>query len=168
MNSPRAKDIAESSKSVEPVFEELLSTEQQDGDASAFARVVEDSAERLFGAEPDALDIDDEKTKSSLAELLIASVAVTETRPHGKLLIEELSDTLDTSVSPGTLYPELHGLSDDGILTQHELVHTKVYSIDDSATARERLLRGAQTHLLLGQVLYSAVERLEDQSDSRR
>ena len=165
MDSPRTEEIAEAPENAGPMSgRELLGASRQADETSGLARVVEDSAERLFETEPGRLDIDEEKTKSSLAELLVASVAASDTRPHGKLLIDDLSNTLDTSVSPGTLYPELHGLSDDGILTQHELVHTKVYGIDDRAAARERLLRGARTHLLLAQVLYSAVDSLEDRS----
>lgn len=92
--------------------------------------------------------------------MLVALVVMADTDPHGKKLIDELSGALDTGVSPGTIYPGLHRLHDNGVLKQHELVQTKVYSVADQQAARDQLVRGAQTHLLLGRMLHSAAAEL--------
>ncbi|ERH09237.1 MAG: hypothetical protein J07HX64_00990 [halophilic archaeon J07HX64] len=75
--------------------------------------------------------------------------------------MEKLSTSLDTSVSPGTLYPELHELHEEGVLEQQELVRTKVYDIGDSQVAREQLVESAQAHFMIGQILRDALRQLD-------
>lgn len=99
--------------------------------------------------------------KDSLQELLLALILISEEDTHGKGLMQNLSNSLNTNVSPGTMYPELHRLHEDGVLEQYDLVQTKAYHINDSQAARERLITSSQAHFLIGQILRNAVEQLD-------
>lgn len=102
----------------------------------------------------------EELVKNSLDELLIVLVALRDGGTHGKGLMEDLSSLFDARLSPGTVYPRLHELEDDGILEMHELVRTKEYRIDDPEAARERIEAAMCQHLALGFVFYSALDEL--------
>lgn len=143
------------------IFGHLVS-EQETKTDNAVETLVQDSAQQLFGAQLDQVDISDAQVKDSLQELLIAFVAVSETDTHGKRLMNDLSNALGTNVSPGTMYPELHGLNEEGIFEQYELVRRKVYEIGDEQSAKEQLLESVQAHFLIAQILYAAVQDLDD------
>lgn len=143
------------------VLDHLIS-EQKTRSDNAVENLLQDSAQQLFGVDAKQIDINDEQVKDSLKELLIAFVAVSETDTNGKKLMNDLSSALGTSVSPGTMYPELHRLNDDGIFEQYELVRRKIYEIGDKQEAEECLLESIQAHFLIAQVLYVAAQDLEN------
>jgi DNA-binding PadR family transcriptional regulator len=66
----------------------------------------------------------------------------------------------DTRLSPGTLYPQLHELEDEGLLTVQELVRTKEYRVDDEEALAERVTAAAEQHLALGLFFHAALEDL--------
>ncbi|WP_254837784.1 PadR family transcriptional regulator [Natronomonas marina] len=100
----------------------------------------------------------EERIKGSLDELLVVLAGVRSSDTHGKQLIEDLDDQFDTSLSPGTVYPRLHDLCDEGVLERRELVRTKEYTIDDPEAARETIAESARQHLALGLAFKAALE----------
>jgi DNA-binding PadR family transcriptional regulator len=142
------------------VFGHLVSEQQPETD-SAVEDLVRETAQQLFGAHLEQLTLDDQQIKDSLEELLIAFVVVSETDTHGKKLMNDLSNAFGTNISPGTLYPELHGLNEDDVFEQYELVRRKVYEVGDERAARDRLVESVQAHFLIAQVLYAALQDLE-------
>lgn len=121
------------------------------------------SAEETLGADAPA-GVAADRIRSDLDELLVALVAVREGGTHGKGLIDGVEELFGASLSPGTVYPHLHDLDDDGILTTHELVRCKEYRLDDPAAASERVAAAARQHLALGLFLRAAAAELETQA----
>lgn len=160
INEHRTGDA--SGASVQQLYRELTSLEtRSDGDAPSehrSERVVADTMEHLF---PDrSFEFDEELVKNSLDELLLVLVALRDGDNHGKGLMEDLSELFDAQLSPGTVYPRLHDLEDEGVLEMHELVRTKEYRIDDVDASRERIEAAMCQHLALGFVFYAALEEL--------
>lgn len=102
---------------------------------------------------------DDEIVKQNLDEILIALIALRD-GTHGKALIDDLSALFDAQLSPGTVYPRLHDIEDEDVLSMHELVRTKEYSVDDESAARSQVERAMYHHLALGLFLHDSLEEL--------
>lgn len=108
---------------------------------------------------PAEFEFDEELVKHDLEALLVPLVADSD-GANGKQLMETLADTFDTTVSPGTAYPLLHDLEEEGVFEMRELVRTKEYVIGDEEPAREHIEAAMRQHLALGFFLYSALEEL--------
>jgi len=102
---------------------------------------------------------DDEIVKQNLDEILVALITLRD-GTHGKALIDDLSRLFDAQLSPGTVYPRLHDIESDGVLSMHELVRTKEYSVDDASDARERVENAMYHHLALGLFLHDSLDDL--------
>jgi len=102
---------------------------------------------------------DDEIVKQNLDEILIALISLRD-GTHGKALIDDLSRLFDAELSPGTVYPRLHDIENDGTLAMHELVRTKEYSVEDDDAAKSRVERAMYHHLALGLFLHDSLEEL--------
>ncbi|MFB6165786.1 MAG: helix-turn-helix transcriptional regulator [Haloarculaceae archaeon] len=120
-------------------------------------RVLSSVMERL--AVEESFAFDDEIVKQNLDEILVALIALRD-GTHGKALIDDLSRLFDAKLSPGTVYPRLHDIEDDGVLSMHELVRTKEYSVDDADAARERIEQAMYHHLALGLFLHDSLGEL--------
>jgi DNA-binding PadR family transcriptional regulator len=88
--------------------------------------------------------------KGNLGEILLTLIQSRSAETNGKRLMEDLSRVFDADLSPGTVYPKLHQLEEDGLLERHELVQTKEYKIDKPDTARDRIAARMRQHLVLG------------------
>lgn len=99
--------------------------------------------------------------KSSLEEILLSLIALRSSDTHGKQLLDDLGTEFNTMLSPGTVYPKLHALCDEGTLEQHELIKTKEYRIDDEDDARAGLAAAAREHLALGMLFQATLENGE-------
>lgn len=106
------------------------------------------------------IPVDDGLVTESLDEVLLALIAQAEDDTHGTGLMAALSRLFDADLSPGTVYPRLHDLEDDGALQMHELVQTKQYSIEDHAGARDAVESAAHQHLALGLFLQASLAEL--------
>ncbi|WP_254840677.1 PadR family transcriptional regulator [Natronomonas marina] len=138
----------------------------EDGDAEPAARteaVVEETAATLYDG--DSLSIEEGLVKESLPNLLTALVELRRSETHGKGVMEDLERFFGVDLSPGTVYPVLHDLEEGGLLSVHELVQTKEYSIDDGDAARQRLEDAMGQHLALGLVFRRALEGLDESDD---
>jgi DNA-binding PadR family transcriptional regulator len=111
------------------------------------------------------LDIDDGLIKHSLSPLLLMLVGLRTDDAHGKGVMEDLTRFFGAELSPGTVYPALHDLDEDGLLEMHELIQTKEYRIDDDAEVRRTLEDAMQQHLALGFVFQQAIDELDAPSD---
>lgn len=122
--------------------------------------VVEEASEVLFGGS--APQIDDGLVKQSLSELLVVLVGLRAADAHGKGIMEDLNRFFGAQLSPGTVYPTLHDLEDEGLLEMRELVQTKEYAIDDTTEAREAMQNAMSQHLALGLVFQRALQEIDD------
>lgn len=132
-----------------------------DGDPAARTEsLVEETTDTMFGGS--GPDIDDGLIKQSLPELLVVLVGLRENETHGKGIMEDLSRFFGAKLSPGTVYPTLHDLEDEGVLEMRELIQTKEYAIDDPEAAREALSGAMGQHLALGVLFHRAMQELDE------
>ena len=138
----------------------------EDDPAAETATLVAETASELY--DEDALDTDDGLVKGSLSELVVLLVGLRESGAHGKGIMEDVHRFFGTRLSPGTVYPTLHDLDEEGVLEMRELVQTKEYSVGDETAARERLKTAMRQHLALGVVFERALEEIERQEFERQ
>jgi DNA-binding PadR family transcriptional regulator len=135
-----------------------LRAELDDGNASdeaALSAIASTADRSLF---PDQFTFNEDRVKGSLDELLVMLAGVRSSETHGKQLIEDLDEQFDTPLSPGTVYPRLHELCDEGVLDRRELVRTKEYTINDPEQARATIAESARQHLALGLAFKAALD----------
>jgi pyoverdine/dityrosine biosynthesis protein Dit1 len=135
-----------------------LRAELDDGaqtDEADFSAVASVTDRSTFS---DEFTFDDDHVKGALDALLVMLVMLRSSETHGKQLIEDLDEQFDTALSPGTVYPRLHDLCEDGVLNRRELVRTKEYTIEDPEQARTTLAESARQHLALGLAFRTALE----------
>lgn len=154
--------------SVEQLQKELstATTAESDGPTVRLAPeqesevILDEVATTLF--DDGEFSFDDETVKSNLEEILLLLVAHRRSDSHGKGLMGDLAAVFDTRLSPGTVYPRLHELEDEGALEVHELVRTKEYRVNDEEKLRERVESAMEQHLALGYFMQSALASLDD------
>jgi DNA-binding PadR family transcriptional regulator len=122
--------------------------------------VVEETADALFDGR--RLAVDEGLVKQSLPELLAALVELRTSETHGKGVIDDLEEFFGVDLSPGTVYPVLHDLEEEGLLSVHELVQTKEYSVEDPEATAEMLRRAMEQHLALGLIFRQGLEAVSD------
>lgn len=158
---PMVDSEGTSGVSVERLYNEISGDPSTDGTpepGQQSEEVLEAVLGSLFPDEEFAFD--EETVKSDLDELLITLVGMRDSETHGKGLIEDISTLFDATLSPGTVYPRLHDLEEDGVLEMQELVRTKEYRIGDREASREKVADAMRQHLALGFFLYSALDEL--------
>jgi hypothetical protein len=133
-----------------------LNPSTTDNSGTAVTDTVEEVEANLFDGS--RFEFADGQVKSSLDELLLSIVALRSSNTHGKQLLDDLGQEFDTMLSPGTVYPRLHDLCDEGVLEKQNLVSTKEYTIDDADTAHTQIAEAAHQHLALGMILRAALE----------
>jgi hypothetical protein len=101
---------------------------------------------------------DEDLVKQNLDETLLMLITLRRSGTHGKGLMDDLACLFDAHLSPGTVYPQLHQLEDEGLLQMHEKVRTKEYHVGDDEGVRARLERSMHQHLALGYAIYLALE----------
>jgi DNA-binding PadR family transcriptional regulator len=150
-------------ETLQSLVRELEGIEGTADDTAATARteaVVAETADALYDGS--TLRVDEGLIKESLPELLTSLVELRRGETHGKGVMDDLERFFGADLSPGTVYPELHDLEDEGVLSVHELVQTKEYSIEDTDAAAASLEDAMARHLALGLVFRRALEELED------
>ncbi|MFC6837758.1 PadR family transcriptional regulator [Halomarina ordinaria] len=146
---------------VEALYNELHESVETADDAAddpdaRVERVVRGALDDRFS--DDEFGFDEELVKANLDELLLVLVGVRESKTHGKALIGDLTDHFGAQLSPGTVYPRLHGLADAGFLDAQEMVRTKEYRLADTVDGAHRVERAMRQHLALAAVFYAALE----------
>ena len=122
--------------------------------------IVAETARALF--DESTFAVDDGIIKESLPELVTTLVELRESETHGMGVMEDLERFFGADLSPGTVYPVLHDLKDDDVLSVRELVQTKEYSVEDADAACDRIEDAMAQHLAFGLVFRRALEELED------
>ena len=144
------------SDSIEPssLRTELDGTDGE-SDAATVSAVASTADRSVFS---DRFAFDDDRIKGALDELLVMLIGIRSSGTHGTQLIDDLEGQFDTALSPGTVYPRLHDLCDEGVLERRELVRIKEYTISDPEDARETIAESARQHLALGLAFKTALE----------
>ena len=137
---------------------EAPADETTDADAGSSEEIVADVREQLSGGQ--AFRFDEDLIKESLDDLLLVLIALNDGGAHGKGLMGDLANHFDAHLSPGTVYPRLHDLEEEGLLEVHELVKTKKYSIADTEQARGRIERTLQHHIAIGSVFQASLDEI--------
>jgi hypothetical protein len=136
---------------VEMLYRELSGENSSVSDPESPELLLEAVSDALFPNSSVALD--ESVVKGNLEAVLLALVATQDRNTHGKGLMETLSTSFGADFSPGTVYPCLHDLEDEGCLETRELVRTKEYAVHDEDLARGHIETAAQQHLALGAFL---------------
>jgi hypothetical protein len=119
------------------------------------------SIDGLSTREPaDGVAVGEGLVTESLDAILLALIASVADETHGTGLMEALVSGFDAELSPGTVYPRLHALEEDGILEMHELVQTKRYSIQDDSATADRIEQAAREHLAMAQFLLGSLDAM--------
>jgi hypothetical protein len=160
-----ATEEQESGASVDQLYEELRSLEEEPPEMNVRMTpeqrsevVLEHVVQSLFDGSEFAFD--ESTVKGNLEEILLVLVAHRSSNTNGKSLMGDLTAIFGTRLSPGTVYPQLHELEDDGVLRVQELVRTKEYEIDDPDALAERVSAAMEQHLTLGLFLRAALDEL--------
>ncbi|WP_222916805.1 helix-turn-helix transcriptional regulator [Natrinema sp. SYSU A 869] len=123
-------------------------------------RTLADLMEQVNGAFPaDDVQFDEAMVRENLEEVLLVLITLHE-ETHGKELISDLTHLFDAQLSPGTVYPSLHDLEEDDVLSMHAKVRTKEYSIADEEYVHATVEQAMVQHLAFGLLLYAALPRL--------
>jgi len=101
---------------------------------------------------------EDDYIKSSLDELILSLIALQPGSRNGSQLRTTLTNHFDTAISPGTLYPQLNELNDEGLLIKQDGIRTKEYDINDVEAVRARLNKRRQQHLALALLFNQGLE----------
>lgn len=130
---------------------ETLTAEENEG----IDREIDDLVRSVRGALPiDELYLDEALVKNNLDDLLLVLIGL-HGETHGKELMSNVARLADVQLSPGTLYPVLHELEEEGYLTMRKKVRTKAYSIADEEAVQAKLERSMVEHLGFGIIEYS-------------
>ena len=155
----------ESGATVDQLYEELRSPEGELPEMSVRMTpeqrsevLLEHVEQALFDGEGFAFD--ESTVKSNLEEIMLVLVAHRSANANGKSLMGDLTTIFGTRLSPGTVYPQLHDLEEDGVLQVQELVRTKEYQVDDEDALVERVSAAMEQHLTLGLFLRAALAEL--------
>jgi hypothetical protein len=147
---------------VEQLYSELQSTGEDGGVRLAPDQrselILDDVVETLFDGRE--FRFDESVVKENLNVLLLLLIAHRSSDTHGKGLMGDLATVFDARLSPGTVYPQLHDLEEEGLLEVQELVRTKEYLIDDEEALAERVTDAMEQHLALGLFLRAALSDL--------
>lgn len=139
------------------LFAELHTVPDQPGNEPTEQRAAE-LLEALEGTlSPDAeFRFDKGVVKQSLDELLVVLIALRSRDANGKMLMDDLEQLFDSQLSPGSVYPRLHRMADDGLLEMFELVQSKEYRVEDTEQAAAMAAEAARQHLAVGAFLHAA------------
>lgn len=96
--------------------------------------------------------ISNENIIAQLDEILLLLIAV-RGRACGKELRQDLRRLFGADLSPGTVYPHLTDLADEGLLAMTELKMRKVYQITDCETTFNRIVPEVNRLLTLSLLL---------------
>ncbi len=159
--------VSDGGVTIDQLYSELQSNRSDDDDTNvrltpdqSSEAILDDVLTALFDEQN--FNFADSTVKDNLDEILLLLVAHRDSDTHGKTLMSDLAVVFDTHLSPGTVYPQLHELSDDDLLEAQELVRTKEYQIKDEEAFAERIRGAMEQHLALGFYLQTALSEYLD------
>ncbi|WP_049953408.1 helix-turn-helix transcriptional regulator [Halostagnicola larsenii] len=102
----------------------------------------------------EGVHFEDALVKENLDEILLVLISL-HGETHGKELLSDLSAFFETELSPGTVYPRLHALEEDDVLSMHSKIRTKEYAIANEEQVRSNVEETMVQHLAFGLLLYA-------------
>lgn len=99
---------------------------------------------------------DEQVIKDNLKEVCLFLILLNDGGMSGQDLIDAIWKLFGCRLSPGTIYPKLNELAEDGVCVKTELVRTKEYDVEDEDAVYQRLSRSADKHLGLGFLFHVA------------
>jgi len=119
-----------------------------------------DRLDELADTFEDLRGVSDAFVKDNLAAILLTLVWRRQghAETNGKALMDGLATTFGARLSPGTVYPCLHELAEEGILAVQERVRTKEYGIADPDAAAARIEREMHQHLALARLFAATLD----------
>lgn len=166
--------MREETPNTESVFDELSRAATADSQSESYdislgttaestedvERELDELMDQVNAALPtDDVTFDEALIKENLDEILLMLISLHE-ETHGKELLSDLTHLFGAQLSPGTVYPSLHNLEDEDVLSMHAKVRTKEYSIADEEFVRATVERTMVQHLAFGLLLYAFLPRL--------
>lgn len=94
--------------------------------------------------------LNDRLMKAYLDEVLLILI-MSHDGACGQDLVQDLY-RLGSGLSPGTIYPHLHDLADDGLLEMHEQRRTKQFEVTDTEAVKQRVEEAFQDLSVLSSV----------------
>ena len=110
--------------------------------------------------------ISDDIVTDHIDEILLLLIAVRD-GACGKELLQDIRRLFGADLSPGTVYPHLSDLADDGNLEMQKFSKRKVYRLSDSDAAISRIDHVADQLLLFSLVLKAMTDGKTNQSQSQ-
>lgn len=117
---------------IETLLSEFTDRVEQQFEQSETSNNVD--AARSSGPPAGAVHLDRSFVSEYLDELIIAILFRCD-EANGMDIIREFTHRFGVQFSPGTVYPHLHSLEEEGVLACRESVRTKEYRIDDPEAA---------------------------------
>lgn len=154
---PDTLSTADSADERSELFELLLESANQQRDVEADLAALIEQIDAILPTEDVAFS--DAIIKENLDDILLVLITL-HGEAHGKELLSDLSQQLGVQLSPGTVYPSLHHLEDEEILSMQTKVRTKEYSINDEEAVRSMIEETMLQHLAFGMFLYAVLPRL--------
>ena len=120
------------------LLREIAERDEQLPDQRSVGELLDGMTETARAGGSTSLRLDRSFASEYLDELIIA-ILFRHDEANGMDIIREFSHLFGVQFSPGTVYPHLHSLEEEGILECRECVQTKEYRIVDEQTARAYL-----------------------------
>ena len=121
---------------IETLLSEFTDRVEQQLEQSEISEEV--NTGRSDGPPAGAVHLDRSFVSEYLDELIIAILFRCD-EANGMDIIREFTHRFGVQFSPGTVYPHLHSLEEEGVLVCQERVRTKEYRIDDPELAAAHL-----------------------------
>ncbi|KMT45730.1 PadR family transcriptional regulator [Halostagnicola sp. A56] len=120
---------------------------------------IEHEFEELMAQVNDVLQtndvhFEDTLVKENLDEVLLVLISL-HGETHGKELLTDLNRLFETELSPGTVYPRLHALEEDDVLSMRSEIRTKEYAVANEKQVRSTVEETMVQHLAFGLLLYA-------------
>lgn len=137
-------------------------TDPKSGHSAPEGRMTEGSdTERPGEFQPNEPRLDRSFASKYLDELIIG-ILFRSGETNGMEIIRTFADIFGVQFSPGTVYPHLHSLEEEGVLACRESVQTKEYYVDDDAAGREYISSIMEQMVCMSGFLGSSTRDIEE------
>ena len=125
---------------IDALLREVTDRDEQQSDHTATSPATDGTLDPdRSGSHPSAGPRLDRSFASEYLDELIIAILFRCEEANGMDIIREFTHRFGVQFSPGTVYPHLHTLEEEGVLDCRECVQIKEYRIDDHEAAREYL-----------------------------
>ncbi|MFB6206076.1 MAG: PadR family transcriptional regulator [Haloglomus sp.] len=125
-------------ENLQRLLHELAERDGELPDQQSVGELLDETTETERTVEATSIRLDRSFASEYLDELIIA-ILLRHEEANGMDIIREFGHLFGVQFSPGTVYPHLHSLEEEGVLECRECVQTKEYRIADQQAARAYL-----------------------------